>query len=130
MATAYAPDFNPGGEHPPISMDTDPVSRYTGKRKSEETETPQETNQDAKMSNPDPVPDKQDHQNTLIHQTATEPEKKKRYAGNAVRRSKTLLRMDFPNATNRQEAYGQWTQVLLTIRNLDPTTTIHSLDKT
>ena len=36
------------------------------------------------------------------------PEKNKPYAGNAVRRSKTLLQMDFLNAQNRQEAYSQW----------------------
>ena len=37
--------------------------------------------------------------------------------------------MDFPNAQNRQEAYIQWIRVLTTIGEIDPTTTVHSLDK-
>ena len=37
--------------------------------------------------------------------------------------------MDFPNAQNRQEAYLQWKRVLQVVRDLDPTTTIHSLDR-
>ena len=92
-----------GGETPPIPMETDAVSQYTGKRKSDELEHQQETNQDATMANTD---SEKENQKILTNKQDPEPEKKKRYGGNAVRRSKTLLRIDFPNATKKRTING------------------------
>ena len=124
MAASYAPHFTPGGEppHETIPMDTDEQSR-TGKR-----DKPDQENRTIQPEN------NTNQEYTTQPKTTTptehEPEKKKPYSGHGIRRTKTLLRMDFPNATTPREAYKQWKAILKHIQILDNTTTIHTQDKT
>ena len=115
MAAAYAPDFHQGGEPPLIPMDTDNEHSSPGKRKNGNTKTIIPDNkQDSMMDDPE-----QEHQANKKNQNKHndhEPEKKKRYSGNGIRRSKTLVRMDFPNAKNRKDAHSQWIQVFSMIK--------------
>ena len=50
---------------------------------------------------------------------------KKQYTAHGMRRDTTDLRMDFPSASNRREAYRSWVQILNVLRAIDPTMLIH-----
>ena len=123
MAASYAPNFTPGGELPneATPMDTDEQTR-TGKRNKPDQENvtiqPETNKHKQKATTP-----------TNATRPEHEPEKKKPYSGHGIRRNKTLLRMDFLNATTPHEAYKQWKTILHHIQTIDNTTTIHTHDK-
>ena len=123
MAASYAPNFTPGGELPneATPMETDEQTR-TGKRNKPEQENgnnqPESNNQE-----------QQETSKTIATRLEQEPDKKKPYSGHGIRRNKTLLRMDFLNATTPHEAYRQWKTILHHIQTIDKTTTIHTNDK-
>ena len=106
MAASYAPNFTPGGELPneATPMETDEQTR-TGKRNKPEQENgnnqPESNNQE-----------QQETSKTIATRLEQEPDKKKPYSGNSMRRSKTLLCMDFPNVPTKKAAYKLLAKVL------------------
>lgn len=50
---------------------------------------------------------------------------KKQYTAHGIRRDTTDIRMDFPNARTKKEAYRSWIHILNVLREIDTTMLIH-----
>ena len=68
-------------------------------------------------------PENQQENPTQINQVTPQ---KKPFMSHALRHTKKKLRMDYPTATSRREAYKKWIIVMQTICRIDATTIIHS----
>ena len=54
---------------------------------------------------------------------------KRTYTGHGIRRMQKQLRMDFPGARSKKEAYQTWKAIMALLRNTDNTTIISTKDK-
>ena len=69
------------------------------------------------------------HNTTSQENTIPSTPSKKPLKTNVIRRTTKQLRMDYPTAKTRKEAYEKWRKIVQMIRKIDPTAIIHGRNK-
>jgi hypothetical protein len=99
--------------HTPMNIDETGINK--GKRVIEQSQTSDtETTTTTQQENTH-QPDKQQH--------------KKPFMSHGIRRAKSQIRFDFLNATNKHEAFEQWSLIMNKLRTIDTTLILHTAEE-